>query len=258
MANEVVGTHIMIESMVYHKIMHWVNKSSYEVSGLGKITYKDGRITVIDAILLPQKNGSAHTDIEGADVGKAMFLLKDTPGDLRWWWHSHVNMDVFWSGTDRDTIDKITQGGWFVSTVFNKRHEMRSALSMVSPLPLGFIDNIPTQQIQYLDPEAVKKWDDDYEKNVTNLMRTYTWGKSESRYPSESGRSSSDFRSGEGGQLPLLPHHPSRTVEDDGPGIEDRIPPMTPEEIQEYLEERRTIGAPKAGPPMRNGHSGGW
>jgi len=153
MANEVVGTHIMIESMVYHKIMHWVNKSSYEVSGLGKITYKDGRITVIDAILLPQKNGSAHTDIEGADVGKAMFLLKDTPGDLRWWWHSHVNMDVFWSGTDRDTIDKITQGGWFVSTVFNKRHEMRSALSMVSPLPLGFIDNIPTQQIQYLDPE---------------------------------------------------------------------------------------------------------
>lgn len=252
--NAVRGTRVVIENMVYHKIMHWINKSNDEVSGLGKITYKDGVISVVDAILLPQKNGSTHTDIEGDVVGKAMFLLKDTPGDLRWWWHSHVNMDVFWSGTDRDTIDKITQGGWFVSTVLNKRYEMRSALSMVHPVPLGFIDNIPTETIQYLDANLVKKWDEDYDKNVVKLRGEFQ-GKWESRYPRRVDGNSNDFRSGQGGQL-MLPGQFDKATEFDL--IEDRYPTMSPEEIQEFLESRRTIGAPKSSPPTQNGRTGGW
>jgi len=248
------GTHIVIDNMVYQKIMYWINKSDYEVSGLGKITYKEGRITVIDAVLLPQKNGATHTDIEGDVVGKAMFLLKDSPGDLRWWWHSHVNMDVFWSGTDRDTIEKISAGGWFVSTVFNKRHEMRSCLSMNAPLPLGMIDNIPTRPIQFLDQELTKKWDDDYEKNVENLMRGYhSYPNWESRF---------QRKSDEGGdekQLTLIGpsagrHYGGDSAADDYTG-DDKIPPMTPEEVERYLRKAR----PKSGPPTgMNGETGGW
>src|SRR5687768_16700469 len=119
---------VVIDQEVYQKIMHWVNKSNFEVSGLGNVILEEGGIMrVVDAIMLPQKNGHTHTDIEGEDAAKAMYLLRNAPGDLKFWWHTHVDMDVFWSGTDRDTIRKIGAGGWFLSTVFNKKNQTRSA-----------------------------------------------------------------------------------------------------------------------------------
>ena len=92
---------VIIENEVFRKIMHWVDKSDYEVSGLGTLTCdENGVFRVKSAMLLPQKNGTTHTDIEAEDVGKLMYALKDQAGELRFWWHSHVNMGVFWSGTD--------------------------------------------------------------------------------------------------------------------------------------------------------------
>jgi hypothetical protein len=262
------GTNIVIDNMVYQKIMHWINKSEYEVSGLGKITYKDGRITVIDAILLPQKNGSTHTDIEGDVVGKAMFQLKDTPGDLRWWWHSHVNMDVFWSGTDRDTIEKISDGGWFVSTVFNKKHEMRSCLNMNAPLPLGFMDNIPTRPIQFLDQELVKAWDADYEKNVENFVTKFSRENyyplgGGGYYPNEESRFQRSAKEGNG-QL-SLPGKAFGETQESTSAADDYLETvdsgdirrMTGDEVTAWLAKRRA--ADKASPPTDiNGKTGGW
>lgn len=164
---------VIIPKQVHQKIMHWVNKSNFEVSGLGKLVQKDGVCTVLDVMLLPQKNGTTHTDIEAEEVGKAMFQLKDTEGDLRFWWHSHVDMGVFWSGTDMETIKKIGAGGWFVSTVFNKKREMKSAFYAVAgySLPWGsaelFLDNLETK-VDDEQPADTQAWDAEYDKNVTN------------------------------------------------------------------------------------------
>lgn len=84
---------INIREMVHKKVMHFVNKSQYEVSGLGKVLVRHDPeaettiIEVVDAILLPQKNTSTTTEIDGAAIGKAMYLMKDSPGYLLWWWH---------------------------------------------------------------------------------------------------------------------------------------------------------------------------
>jgi hypothetical protein len=169
---------IVIENEVYQKIMHWVNKSHYEVSGLGKIQVRGDDIVVIAACLLPQKNGFSHTDIEAEDIGKLEYDLRNTPGDLRFWWHSHVNMPVFWSQTDESTQEDLAAGGWFVSTVFNKKREMRSAICMKRPVPL-FLDEIKTEVVQYLAPDTIKSWDEEYEQNVTNITVTYLGGKNE-------------------------------------------------------------------------------
>lgn len=158
-----------IEESVFKKIMYWIRKSNFEVSGLGKVevNQEENSIRVIDAILLPQKNTSTTTDLDAGAISKAMFLLKDTPGELRWWWHSHVNMDAFWSGTDDNTIKRLGLGGWFVATVLNKREEMKSAYSQSSPLRL-FLDDIQTSLIQY-EQEIPKEWEEEYEKNVENM-----------------------------------------------------------------------------------------
>jgi hypothetical protein len=175
---------VIIDQEVYRKIMHWVNKSHMEVSGLGMVRVeKDGILRVVSAMLLPQKNGSTHTDIEAEDVNKALFSLRESEGDLRFWWHSHVNMAVFWSGTDMDTIKKIGAGGWFLSTVFNKRNELRSAFYAVDGLktPWGvsphFIDELETTIQAETNPLAAL-WDKEYEDNVTSSYTPHTshWG----------------------------------------------------------------------------------
>jgi hypothetical protein len=172
---------VLIKRDVYRKIMYWVNKSKFEVSGLGILSLdaKTNTFTVEDAILLKQENSFTHTDIEPEHVAKAMFELRNAPGMLNFWWHSHVDMDVFWSSTDKDTIEKIGAGGWFLSTVFNKKHERRSALYVVNgqKTPFGtaplFLDEIPTEIEKEFCP-YLEVWDKEYEEKVINLPEKVT------------------------------------------------------------------------------------
>lgn len=121
-----------IKENAYDKIMHWVHKASVEVSGLGIVTIGDDNIPVVeDVMLLEQSNTATTTDIEPLAICKALtdFMRSGKDGDIKFWWHSHVNMDVFWSGTDNATIKELSENGWFLHTVFNKRGETRSAIS---------------------------------------------------------------------------------------------------------------------------------
>jgi len=170
---------IEIDPMVYQKVMHWVNKSDFEVSGMGTIIHDKERnvLRVIDAILLKQENSSAETEIEGQSIANAMFQLKDSPGTLRWWWHSHVNMSVFWSGTDMTAIK--TLGGaerdrpaWFCMTVFNKDREMLSAYVQNQPVRT-IISDLETTIAAQLPAEVVTEWDKQYDDNVE--IKQYAW-----------------------------------------------------------------------------------
>lgn len=175
---------IILEDEVHRKVMHWVHKSQLEVSGLGIIRVEsDNVIRVIKTMLLPQKNASTHTDIEPEDVARLMYEMREEEGDLRWWWHSHVNMATFWSGTDMDTIKKIGAGGWFTASVFNKRNEVRSAYygnnatTVTTRTPWGevqnssplFMDELETVVNRPVDTRTAQ-WDDEYNKNVTEHM----------------------------------------------------------------------------------------
>lgn len=175
---------ILIEDEVYRKVMHWVNKSDYEVSGLGMVKIEDnGVLRVVSAMLLPQENGSAHTDIEPEEVNKALFELRNSEGELRWWWHSHVKMGVFWSGTDHDTIKKLGEGGWFACTVFNQKKEVKSCYYSKDGqrTPWGteplMLDDLTTKVTIPNDPREAE-WDAEYEKNVKIKKSFYSGGHS--------------------------------------------------------------------------------
>jgi hypothetical protein len=178
------GLKIEIDPLILQKVMHWVDKSNFEVSGLGNIVFdqESNTLKVVSAILLPQKNTGTTTDIEPAAVNKAMFLLRNEPGQLRWWWHSHVNMGVFWSGTDVDTIKKLGGGGWFAATVFNKRREMKSAFCQNEPVRL-LLPDIPTSIV--VSETLTKCWDEEYEKNVENIQHDFSNKWSPSRFSKE-------------------------------------------------------------------------
>lgn len=164
---------IEIDDLVYRKVMHWVKKSNFEVSGLGKVVLDEEKqtIKVIDAMLLEQTNTSATTDIEAEAICKAMYQLKDSPGELKWWWHSHNTMDVFWSGTDLSTIQELGANGWMAATVFNHKEEVLSAYCQVSPVRL-LVPDLTTYVSRPEDEKLIKSWDKEYEKNVTEKKFT--------------------------------------------------------------------------------------
>lgn len=164
---------IQIPEPVRRKIMHWVNKSDNEVSGFGKVVWnkETKAFEVRDAYLMKQENGKAHTDIDPAALGKLMYTSKDVEGELKWWWHSHVNMDVFWSQTDKDTITQLGANGWITATVFNKKEEATSAVCYQSEGPFGVTlatdFDIQTMYLQETDEAEIAAWDKEYNDNVT-------------------------------------------------------------------------------------------
>lgn len=166
------GVSIVFERLVYEKIMHWVHKSPVEVSGLGSVVvdHETNTLRIVDAIMLKQENTSTATDIDATAISKAMYehFRLQKPGELKFWWHSHVNMNVFWSGTDIATIEQLGGQGWFAATVFNKKSEVKSAyIQSKNSGPVRiFLEDIPTKVMQNANAELRALWDKEYDENV--------------------------------------------------------------------------------------------
>lgn len=189
---------LKIPHAVYEKVMHWVNKAEgLEISGFGKVVRckETNTFTVVDAYLLEQEGGAAHTDIDDKSLARLMYQTKDIEGDLRWWWHSHVKMACFWSTTDTDTIKQLGANGWIVATVFNQKYEMRSALCYVTESDFGtdtqMWDEVPTTIMDKPEDARIPLWDEEYQANVKrktypsvgpSLLQGYTWDHEKGAY----------------------------------------------------------------------------
>lgn len=150
---------------VHAEIMHYVHKSHLEISGLGRIE-KDsaGNMVVTKVYLLKQENTGASTDICESAASDLLYESREDKGDLNFWWHSHVNMGVFWSGTDMATIRQFGGKGYLLSTVFNKKGEHRSSYFQGNNgfLPELFIDELKTEFTHIPSKSECDRWDAEY------------------------------------------------------------------------------------------------
>jgi len=179
---------LYIPRTTHSKIMHWVNSSNLEVGGMGMVHYNkdENYFWIGDGYLLDQEVGAATTDIDAEAVGKLEMQVMGQPGNLNWWWHSHVNMSVFWSGTDRETITKYGRNGFMLATVFNKRNEMRSAICYRATTDFGnavvFVDELETIVYDVIDPQDVEKWTQEFKAKVREktyaVSNTFTFDSS--------------------------------------------------------------------------------
>lgn len=158
---------------VWRKIMYWVDKADQEVSGFGSLEWieSENKFIVKDAIILKQTVTSASTEIDSNAIGKAMFELRNEPNGMKWHWHSHVNMSVFWSSDDRKLISDLATGGWIVATVVNRKRESKTAFSCVQNI-LGcdheiFIDDLKAKVTTLVDKNLEASWDKEFSDKVT-------------------------------------------------------------------------------------------
>ena len=113
----------------------WANTAalSTEVSALGEVGWNEDQSEIVIPDVLHMfkqraSGGGVHLDMDA--VGD--FLLDraekgEGSGKVRLWWHSHVDMAVFWSGTDEDNMARMFEmlGEPFVSVVTNHDGESR-------------------------------------------------------------------------------------------------------------------------------------
>lgn len=172
---------LRIPELKYQQIMHWVNKCTNEVSGFGSLDWCEEKreFTVREVHLCKQQVTSAETEMDADAIGKLMYLQRDEPNALKWHWHSHGTMGVFWSGTDRDLIKQLSKEGWLLASVFNQKEEVLTAFSEpVEVVKKGmffgsrvvteqnFVNDIPTVIILDRDPNLVAAWDKEFADNV--------------------------------------------------------------------------------------------
>jgi len=158
---------LIIDNKVYEKVMHCVDSSHLEIGGLGLVKIEGDEVYVTEFFLLEQDVTSTTTQLQAAAISKLLYQTRDTTGELLWWWHSHVDMDVFWSSTDMATIREFGEEGRFFATVFNKDREMKSAYFQAGTdkYPELFVDDIETlvqsglteDEIEALDEEIADK-----------------------------------------------------------------------------------------------------
>lgn len=165
---------VVIDRMALEKIKFFVAKDELECSGMGITRVVGDTIYIDDIQMLKQKNGAAHTDINEDAVTKLMFDWRERPGEINFWWHSHVNMGVFWSGTDTATIKQLGQHGLCVASVFNKKGEIRTAVACKINVPFCdqpqviIFDEIPLMVAPLaIDDEIKAAWTKEHEENVS-------------------------------------------------------------------------------------------
>lgn len=191
---------VYLTELAHKKIDYWVQKADTEVSGFGMVKYdpKLKRAVITDAFLIEQVVTGGSTDIDDKGLAKLLFQTAKLDGECLFWWHSHVNFAVNWSGTDIDTIKKLGNKGWIFASVFNKRGEIRSACAYqaVSSLDGGqdlviheTIDTFIEQP--EMNPVLKKHLDDEFAAKVKRWVHTpksgatsYTRSKGEKGYQS--------------------------------------------------------------------------
>ena len=112
-----------------------------EISGFGKVI-RDGDVFVVqdDIVILKQACSLTSTNIDLLSHAQWHTTMsrsgrKKEVGDFRLWWHSHVHSGAYFSGTDKDNINRSNTGfeEWLMSFVGNKFGEFEMRLDIFKP-----------------------------------------------------------------------------------------------------------------------------
>lgn len=166
---------IYISQKAYTKMFQYVTATDNEISGLGIVEELPGiGVTITEVYLLKQTNTPASTELDPMDVSKLLTELSKQGKETRLllWWHSHANMEVFWSGTDTDTIEGLKSSSYFMSMVVNKRFDIKARIEIFSPVSIS-LDNVPVKVLPDIadTPDDIKA---EVKDKVTNPPPIFT------------------------------------------------------------------------------------
>lgn len=122
----------------FFKIQEYARLCEKEIQGLGRVKIYDNKnIFVEDVEIFEQKVTAANTEMDKdaiADFMRSRISVGDA-GDWRLWWHSHADMQAFFSSVDTDFINEMVgeTGDWIISMVVNKAGDVKMRVDVYKP-----------------------------------------------------------------------------------------------------------------------------
>jgi len=154
------------------KLHAYIDNCKIEVGGFG---YIDKNNHIHDVFITKQICSGSETNLDIPDLHQHILKLMDETPELipqiRFHWHSHVNMDVFWSPTDMKNIGGFNDH-WMLFAVLNKNHEMLTKLRVYEPVLMD-LDKVDIDvEFDALTKEEIK----DIKKELKDKITKETFG----------------------------------------------------------------------------------
>lgn len=133
---------ILFKPEALAKMEAYIARVNTEISGFGKTEYDPytDQIVITDIIIAPQRVTGTTTTLDRDGLAQWQQQLEasgDSVANWRLWWHSHVNMGVFWSATDTNSINDFDlqrpENNYMLSIVSNKKGEMKCRVDVFAP-----------------------------------------------------------------------------------------------------------------------------
>ena len=133
---------VLILPEPFERLKLYIELCPWEVSGLGIVDQVENDFVIRDIFITRQWNYSAFTEMYPEDLSRVLIeMVKEgkDPNQIKLWWHSHAEMDVFWSQIDDYTSRNL--GQYLISLVGNKAGKFRCRLDVSEPVRLT-VDNL--------------------------------------------------------------------------------------------------------------------
>lgn len=133
---------VSIDLASWQSIFEYARQCDVEINGFGLVDYTptSGIIRLSDVFITKQAASMLGVEIDDADLHRHMYALSKVgiaPSRVKFQWHSHVDMPVYFSDIDTQNIDRWS-GDILISLVVNKRGEWKCRLDLYKPLRLSF------------------------------------------------------------------------------------------------------------------------
>lgn len=140
------------------KLDAYVSLAKGEISGLGKVKrLKRGVLLIEDVFIFSQKCTPTSTNLDRmavADFLTDMITAGEDSSAIKLWWHSHADMEVYWSTTDDRTIYGFNNE-WMLSVVVNFFGDSLCRIDAFQPMQTTAHD-LSLQVLLSIEPEALE------------------------------------------------------------------------------------------------------
>ena len=135
---------VYINKNDWDKIINYARCSSdkwgTEIGGMAvTIQDKDGDWQIKDPVIMKQEVSAALCELDKTELAQyySKMEIKYKKDNMRFcWWHSHAEMQAFWSGTDTNTIDEYSDGDLSFALVVNVKEEYKCRVSVWKPFEM--------------------------------------------------------------------------------------------------------------------------
>jgi len=174
---------IFMSKLAWEKLKAYVDSVDIEISGQAKSSIDKAKkiITVQDLMIYDQTCTGSTTDLDEGAMAKFMHELmkkKENPRNWNIWWHSHVDMGVFWSSTDENNIQSHDEQKFLISIVTNKKREINARIDIWQTEPTFGLNMVFRQDVEvYVLEEKDTALQAKIKKEVKKKVKTETYQK---------------------------------------------------------------------------------